>query len=680
MATTFYGFSLGSFASLDPTEGNTTAENVTSLLGQTFGSAGSPLYASKVSIQAISVGGSATALDQDNAVTNDQFSVNGAAAQTFDSAVLYNTATLTYADGTTATVPVVLFQDTAGNLYLAPQTTANATTTAYEAKPIQSFTISPTSTYTNTTTGLGIDRYVTAFDDGYVDGTSGNDLIDASYVEPVAGGSDRIDNNDAGLPGAIGNDDYVRAGAGNDTVLAGAGNDIVYGGLGADSLDGGAGNDALFGEDGADTLLGGDGNDTLAGGAGADSLAGGGGDDTFRLSGTFGNDTITGGETAETAGDLIDASGLTGATTVTFTGNEAGTVASGGSTATFTQIERLTLGSGADTVNAAATTTGVNIDAGAGADSLTGGTGADTLSGGTGADTLRGGLGNDTLNLGAGDSANDLVILQSGSGHDQISGFELPIDNGNGTFTGRDRFNLTDVTDGQGHPVKVWDVTVTDTVGNGTGSAILTFPNGESVTLVGVLPSAVNVPAKLFAMGIPCFLRGTRILTPEGEVAIEDLRAGSFVETVDHGSQPVRWIGSRRAGGIGPYAPVRIAAGMLGNSRDLGCRNSIACCLEAGGRPVSLATTPCWRRRNTWSTGRASGSSKVVTWTTSTSSWTGMKSLSPKVPGARASIRPMRACADWTTAREMRSRRPFRACNGWHRSLRPAGPAPPARV
>lgn len=587
MATTFYGIYLGVYPTMDPIEGNTIAENVSTLLGQTFGSAASPLYASKVTIQTLNVGGSATALDQDNNVANDRFSVNGAAPQTFDSVFQLNTVTLTYADGTTATVSVILFQDTAGNLYLAPQTSANALTTAYEAKPIQSFTVSPTSTFVNTASGLAIDRYVTAFDDGYVDGTAGDDRIDASYVEPVAGGSDRIDNNDAGLSGATGNDDHVRAGAGNDTVLAGAGNDIVFGGSGNDSLDGGTGNDTLYGEDGNDTLLGGDGNDVLVGGSGTDSLvggagsdtldggtggdvlSGGAGDDTFRLSGAFGNDTIAGGETGETAGDLIDATGVAANATVTFAGSEAGTLAAGGSTAAFIEIERIALGAGNDTVNAAAATAGVNVDAGAGSDRLTGGSGNDTLSGGTGSDTLDGGAGNDRLDLGAADGANDVVALRDGSGQDLILGFEAPTANGDGTFSGRDRFDLSGLTDSQGNPVNAWDVTVTDTVGDGTGDAVLIFPNGERITLVGVRSSQVDNAPKLNAMGIPCFTRGTRILTPEGAVPVEALRTGDLVKTADHGDQPVRWIGSRRVVATGKLAPVLIGAGVLGNLRDL---------------------------------------------------------------------------------------------------------------
>jgi hypothetical protein len=66
-----------------------------------------------------------------------------------------------------------------------------------------------------------------------------------------------------------------------------------------------------------------------------------------------------------------------------------------------------------------------------------------------------------------------------------------------------------------------------------------------------------------------CFTRGTRIKTDRGEVAIEELAVGDLVHTMDHGLQPIRWIGSRSVPAQGRLAPVRIAAGTLGNARDL---------------------------------------------------------------------------------------------------------------
>lgn len=67
----------------------------------------------------------------------------------------------------------------------------------------------------------------------------------------------------------------------------------------------------------------------------------------------------------------------------------------------------------------------------------------------------------------------------------------------------------------------------------------------------------------------PCFVKGTLIETAQGPIAAECLRPGDLVRTLDHGLQPVRWIGQRRISGMGDMAPVRIRAGALGNYRDL---------------------------------------------------------------------------------------------------------------
>lgn len=66
-----------------------------------------------------------------------------------------------------------------------------------------------------------------------------------------------------------------------------------------------------------------------------------------------------------------------------------------------------------------------------------------------------------------------------------------------------------------------------------------------------------------------CFVRGTRIITDQGEVPVEDIRPGDRVLTMDNGYRPVCWIGSSRRQARGKMAPVRIARGALGNHRDL---------------------------------------------------------------------------------------------------------------
>ncbi|MEM7366830.1 MAG: choice-of-anchor L domain-containing protein, partial [Pseudomonadota bacterium] len=56
---------------------------------------------------------------------------------------------------------------------------------------------------------------------------------------------------------------------------------------------------------------------------------------------------------------------------------------------------------------------------------------------------------------------------------------------------------------------------------------------------------------------IPCFVAGTRIRTPDGERLVEELAPGDLVETMDSGSQPLKWVGRRRVAADGEFAPVR---------------------------------------------------------------------------------------------------------------------------
>jgi hypothetical protein len=67
---------------------------------------------------------------------------------------------------------------------------------------------------------------------------------------------------------------------------------------------------------------------------------------------------------------------------------------------------------------------------------------------------------------------------------------------------------------------------------------------------------------------IPCYLRGTRIRTPEGEVPVENLKLGDRVVTASGETRPILWLGSRSvdcARHRDPMAvwPVRIRAGAL---------------------------------------------------------------------------------------------------------------------
>jgi len=293
--------------------------------------------------------------------------------------------------------------------------------------------------------------------DGTVSGTAGDDLIDTAYAGDPDG--DMIDAGDAVVPGEAPDDDIVEAGAGDDTVLAGLGDDSIIGEAG---------------------------NDVLAGGVGDDEISGGDGDDTIVLEDGFGNDVITGGETGETVGDVLDATAVTDDTTVVLSDPETGTITDGTDTANFAEIEALELGSGDDDV--------------------TGSTGDDTVDLGEGEDVVNAGEGDDTIGLGQDpdgtpDGDADLIVFSDGDGSDTILDFDAPFaDLITGAPVGIDMLDVSGMTDVAGDPVDTDDVIVTD---DGAGNALLTFPNGESLTLMGVDPTEVDSPEELNAIGIP---------------------------------------------------------------------------------------------------------------------------------------------------------------------------------
>lgn len=328
--------------------------------------------------------------------------------------------------------------------------------------------------------------------DRIVSGTTGDDWIDENYRGDPDG--DMIDANDAS---DWTNDDHVQAGDGNDTVLGQDGNDLLEGGLGNDQLEGGDGNDTLYGGDGADrlygnlgddvayggdgndsfegydgndyveggagddklegdkgddTIIGGDGNDWMRGSFGFDHMEGGEGDDyiwsgynddTIVLEDNFGNDTIEMEDLDEVNGDVLDLSRITADLSIDLTPDAQGlgSLSDGVSTASFEGVEHLILGGGTNTIR-----------------------------------------------------------LADFSGNDSVTGFGAPTDNGDGTFGGQDLLDVTGMHNATGDAVTTADVVVSD---DGDGNALLSFPNGETLTLVGVAPADVSTDAQLHAMGVP---------------------------------------------------------------------------------------------------------------------------------------------------------------------------------
>ena len=94
----------------------------------------------------------------------------------------------------------------------------------------------------------------------------------------------------------------------------------------------------------------------------------------------------------------------------------------------------------------------------------------------------------------------------------------------------------------------------------------ISFTQGTS----GITPGYIGIGAITFEEYVPdCFTRGTMIETINGEVAIEDLKVGDLVRTLDNGYQPLRWVKSTTVSAKSKSAPVQFKKGAIGNTRDL---------------------------------------------------------------------------------------------------------------
>ncbi|WP_299047602.1 Hint domain-containing protein [uncultured Tateyamaria sp.] len=137
------------------------------------------------------------------------------------------------------------------------------------------------------------------------------------------------------------------------------------------------------------------------------------------------------------------------------------------------------------------------------------------------------------------------------------------------------------ITHINGQPVSYDPVTgIGTTITLPTGQQVTIGPNGE-LTVVGdgdeenfnftytVTDGANTDTGFVNATSVPCFVAGTLIATPDGEVPVETLTAGDLVTTQDEGAQPLRWIGTRTVPAQNQYAPILIRAGTFGQHDDV---------------------------------------------------------------------------------------------------------------
>jgi len=154
-------------------------------------------------------------------------------------------------------------------------------------------------------------------------------------------------------------------------------------GTGLFNLTGSVDNNVLIGNASANRLSSGDGNDTLDGGAGNDTLVGGFGDDVYIVDAT-----------ADIVIEAVNAGIDTVQSTVTYTLSN--------------NVENLTL-TGTNSING----TGNVLD-----NLLIGNSGSNTLDGNSGSDTMRGGAGNDSYKV---DVLTDIIIENVNEGTDLVN-------------------------------------------------------------------------------------------------------------------------------------------------------------------------------------------------------------------------------------------------------------------
>lgn len=184
----------------------------------------------------------------------------------------------------------------------------------------------------------------------------------------------------------------------------------------------------------------------------------------------------------------------------------------------------------------------------------------------------------------ANDADNNKIITGNGGGGGETMTYDL----GSGTLTTKLDFAITvnvrvSFLPGSGEPDYVgmggviqtalgdrFFVMVDDDAGLGANS-LSDFPvKAISVTSVVSAGQNQNAAASDGQAYITCFVRGARILTPQGPVAVEDLREGDLVTTAGNGDRLLQRIErtrvtAARIAGSERLRPICIAPGALGS-------------------------------------------------------------------------------------------------------------------
>jgi hypothetical protein len=184
------------------------------------------------------------------------------------------------------------------------------------------------------------------------------------------------------------------------------------------------------------------------------------------------------------------------------------------------------------------------------------------------------------------DGSNTITRTGGGTSLDKTADSDVVVDLTDASTTANSAsiaFNLNNLDPGSTAAVTLTGASGgTKTVAfttSGAKTADVSGLQGDVTAAVSVTDAAGNVAAgqgETLANDPVCFYPGTLVRTPEGEVAVETLRAGDLVLTACGRAAPVRWLGrqtvSTRFADPLRLLPVRITAGTLGENspkRDL---------------------------------------------------------------------------------------------------------------
>jgi autotransporter passenger strand-loop-strand repeat protein len=281
--------------------------------------------------------------------------------------------------------------------------------------------------------------------------------------------------------------------------------------------------------------------------------------------------TVTSGQTlpdftVSAGNSLIVASGGSAVSTTLDSGGGI-FVQSGG-----TGISTLISSGASNTVGVGAIIIATQVDAGAIEYLLSGAkdTGTVLSSGGNGehgAGATYGGGG--WLQVLSGGTVGGSVDFATGGGIVQLGGTALPGVPISG-FGAGDKIDLTNIAYDPTAATPIYDAQSDELqfAENGTPYALSLLAPGNYAGETFLLSSFDTSGTEIT---VTCFAPGTRIATPSGEVAVEDLRAGDPVLTASGRVRPVRWlavhtIAARFADPLHAW-PIRISAGALGDNR-----------------------------------------------------------------------------------------------------------------